>query len=413
MSTRVMFWNVQNAWDYTVTSPEEMAAYLLIDRRQGLYGDFLKKAHDPEVWTEAARALATKPRTEFDRRRVQAAVDEWVNAAIPDAQAQLAGLIALASESGPLDRRLAGALKKARVRSYDPDRGEVSRSRRDWIVEVCRRIAPQLLVVVEPATTKEQIDFALKRRNSPVSSLEALAGEAQDLGGVWVAYQLAVSLGTKWQCWASPINSTVAWIKKQKVDSKNSFFELYTVLWDASSAVELAEGGGFFPGTYPERAPYWLCFSVPHGQFHLVFTHAVFGNVAERKETLRTLGEDLAREPFASEPLVVMGDFNLDYGSPQNRRLYDALHLGPSLTDGTKTTFTSRWTEESNGYTKNAYDQVFLRNVPKILGGGVYDYAESVFHLREASQHKLDFTPFDEVRKVSDHLPVWCEVDFP
>jgi endonuclease/exonuclease/phosphatase family metal-dependent hydrolase len=108
-----------------------------------------------------------------------------------------------------------------------------------------------------------------------------------------------------------------------------------------------------------------------------------------------------------------MGDFNLDYGSPQNRRLYDALQLGPSLTDGTKTTFTSRWTGESKGYTKNAYDQIFLRNVPKVLGGGVHDYAESVFHLRGASKHKLDFTPFDEVRKVSDHLPVWCEVAFP
>jgi endonuclease/exonuclease/phosphatase family metal-dependent hydrolase len=408
-----MFWNVQNAWDYTVTSPEEMAAYLLIDKRQGLYGDFLNKAHDFDVWDEAGRALVAKTWTEFDRKRLQAAIDEWKNAPLPDAQAQLAALIGLASELGPLDRRLAGALKKARVRSYDPDRGQVSKSRRDWIVEVCRRIAPQLLVVVEPATTKGQIDFALERQNSPVSRLEALAGEAQDLGGVWVAYQLAVSLGTKWQCWASPINSTVAWIKKQKVDSKNSFFELYTALWDASSSVRLTDPGGFLPGPYPERAPYRLCFGIPRGQFHLVFTHAVFGNVAERKETLRILGEDLAREPFASEPLVVMGDFNLDYGSPQNRRLYDALHLGPSLTDGTKTTFTSRWTEESKGYTKNAYDQVFLRNVPKIVGGGVYDYAESVFHLREASKHKLDFTPFDEVRKVSDHLPVWCEVDFP
>jgi hypothetical protein len=407
-----MFWNVQNAWDYTVTSPEEMAAYLLIDGRQGLYGDFLKKAHEPEIWNEAAAGLVAKTKTGLDHTRLQAAIDAWRNAPIPDAQAQLAALIDLASEAGPLDGRLAGALKKGRVRAYDPDAGEVSRTRRDWIVETCRKVAPQLLVVVEPATTKAQIDFALARQNAPVSRLDDLAGEAQDLGGVWVAYQLAVSLGTQWQCWASPINSTVAWISRRKVDSKNSFFELYTVLWDASSAMALTEGGGFLPGPYPERAPYWLGFAATEGRFRLIFTHAVFGSVAERKQTLRVLGADLAKAPFASAPLVVMGDFNLDYGSAQNRRLYDALGLGASLTHGMKSTFASRWTGGSKGYTKNAYDQVFVRNVPKVLGGGVYDYAESVFRLREASSQALAFTPFDEVRKVSDHLPVWCEVAF-
>jgi hypothetical protein len=56
-----------------------------------------------------------------------------------------------------------------------------------------------------------------------------------------------------------------------------------------------------------------------------------------------------------------------------------------------------------------------VRNAPKVLGGDVYDFAEEVFQLDDAFRirNRLPCNPFGEVRKVSDHLPVWCEVDFP
>lgn len=414
MSTRIMFWNIQNAWDVSVTTPEELAAYLLIDARTKLYGDFLQNARDPDVWIEAASALVTGKRARLDRTQAQAAIDEWQRSPERDAQAQLAALIELASKHGTLLKDLVKARTKASICAYDAARGEVCKSRREWIVDIVRRIAPRILIVVEPATTKKQINFCLEHQGAALEGIRALSGEQQDVGGVWVAYQLAVSLGPKWQCWASPINSTAAWIRQRKVESKNSFFELYTLLWDGESGIQLGSDGGFLPGKYPERAPYWLRARTPGGELLLVFTHAVFGNVAERKQTLQILAQDLAGAPFADDPVIVMGDFNLDYGSKQNRALYDALGMGPSLANGVKSTFMAARTARPDAYTKNAYDQIFIRRVPKVLGGGIYDFAEHVFQLRQASKTtgRLTFKPFEEIVKVSDHLPAWCEVGF-
>lgn len=411
MSTKIMFWNIQNAWDYTVTSPEEMAANLLVDEGGRLYGRFLENPDDPASWNDAAQALLTGRKTRIDCRQ---AIDNWRKSPLPDAQAQLTALIALAGQAGKLKRNLAGALKKDQIKAHD-SASVIAKSRRDWIIDIIQRIAPHVLIVVEPATTKSQVDFSLQHQTNSLSNIQELTCEAQDVGGVWVAYQLAVSLGTKWACWASPINSTVAWIKNKQVESKNSFFELYTVLWDTRCPIQLTDRGAFLPGNYLERAPYALHFTAPHGEFYLIFTHAVFGNIAERRETLEVLAQDLTKEPFLNHPVIVMGDFNLDYGSAQNRKLYDALNMGASVSNGVKSTFTSNRDAPPGAHTKNAYDQIFIRGIPKILGGGVYDFAEQVFQFGNGHQAKKDptFKPLEEITKVSDHLPIWCEVDFP
>jgi endonuclease/exonuclease/phosphatase family metal-dependent hydrolase len=413
MKTKIMFWNVQNAWDYSVTLPEEMAAYLLVDK--GLYGRFLG-SQDHAVWNEAADALLVRPsRSGLPREELVTAIEGWKNSERANYHDQLAALISVALKAGKPRKILTGAIKKAYIHSLGANGGIVSKSRRGWIHAIVREVDPDILVIVEPATSKSQVNFILDHRRDDISNLQELTGEDQDVGGVWVAYQLAVSLGPSWEVWASPISTVGASIEGKSVHSKQSIFELYTVLWKASSQVGMAEPGRFLPGDYPERTPCGVVFTAPGGRFNLIFTHAVFGKPPQRRQTLSILGQDLKAEHFTTHPTIVMGDFNLDYGAQVNRRRYDGLGMGSSLIAGEPTTFTAIRTGKPGSYRKSAYDQVFVRGIPSVLGSGVFDFAHEMFRLDNAflAADRLPFNPFGEVRKVSDHLPVWCEIDFP
>ncbi len=171
---------------------------------------------------------------------------------------------------------------------------------------------------------------------------------------------------------------------------------------------------------YDEREPYYAVFAKATDAtkyFSLVTNHSVYGGtsaaaMAKRASTVNKIATSgVVHDAVANnKPIAVCGDFNLDYGT----RAEDYLPLNGVDPHGKAFTTCIGDVKSTRVYKsiddlKNAYDQIFTKNFSNDLKGAtVFNFAEYLHIDRDTG-----LPIYDLARRVSDHLPAIVTVTLP
>lgn len=169
--------------------------------------------------------------------------------------------------------------------------------------------------------------------------------------------------------------------------------ERYAFLWKTSKVRRL--NSAWLDQKYApviDREPYLMDFSYNGSTFTLVSFHAI-----PKKKQPETEIKYLKFFPkeYPERNLVFLGDFNL----PQSHNVFNPLRkLGyTSVFVGQKTTMKMKCT---NTCLASEYDNIFYNNKRlRVLDSGIIRFYES-------------FPDMVKARRISDHVPLWAEVDF-
>jgi endonuclease/exonuclease/phosphatase family metal-dependent hydrolase len=161
------------------------------------------------------------------------------------------------------------------------------------------------------------------------------------------------------------------------------------------------------------RTPYLVSFTSVRRPFTLATVHVIFGdNLSERSKEASALGDLLAKamnDPSPDSPdqfrsnLIALGDFNIEKTGDETYTALEqhGLQPDPALADLPRTT------GETPGHT-TAFDQVAWFVPPKSgaltlprLGSGTFAWPD----------HLTPIGPGDPTYRISDHYPLWLELD--
>lgn len=174
--------------------------------------------------------------------------------------------------------------------------------------------------------------------------------------------------------------------------------ERYAYLWKTSRA-EL-KGRAWLEPTLAgpiDREPYMARFRHREsgGTFLVASIHAVPRSKDPEREVRRL---DALHTRYASDHLIVLGDFNLD----EDHEAFDGLRRYGyvQVLDDQPTSLRRKRRDGPNGHLANEYDNIFVESAAlRVSRGGVADFTTSFSTLREA-------------RRISDHLPVHVDIQW-
>ncbi|HHP7238092.1 endonuclease/exonuclease/phosphatase family protein [Longibacter sp.] len=174
--------------------------------------------------------------------------------------------------------------------------------------------------------------------------------------------------------------------------------ERYAYLWKTSRAS--LDGRAWLEPTLArsiDREPFMARFRDRKGggTFLVASIHAV-PRSKDPEHEVRQL--DALHTRYASDHLIVLGDFNLD----EDDEAFDGLRrLGyRPVIDDQPTSLRRKRRDGRNGHLANEYDNIFFESGPlRVSGGGVSDFTGSFSTLKDA-------------RKISDHLPVHAYIQW-
>lgn len=181
---------------------------------------------------------------------------------------------------------------------------------------------------------------------------------------------------------------------------RGSYREQYCFVWRKDS-IQLEGSETVFIDSRDvfAREPYSAIFRTASGfRFLATSIHAIYGNsVAERQreaEALRGYYEFLV-ESFPGVPVFLMGDFNLAPTNPAWAALGEIMH--PLIQDGATTI------SKIDGRFANLYDNIWVQaqSPLPIISYGRLEFPHQV----------LGITHEEARDSVSDHIPVWVEID--
>jgi hypothetical protein len=275
-----------------------------------------------------------------------------------------------------------------------------SGTHRNSVVQVINKVNPDILIIVELAVGRVDLRAA--------GVLTATGIQYDHFGPLQVMIDLNASSAI-WQSAISEINAVdiVATQVGAELDvkSKNSMFEQYAVMWrekafclpagaprafKAIEKLKTDDAGKTIP--FVQRYPGVLELQeIATGQkLTIVMNHSVFGDSdGPRVAAIKNLSN--ARGLATASPLVVAGDFNVDYGTGADFAPLTAKGLACRIGD-------QKTCSLSYPPLRNAYDQIFTRgdlSTPPNSLGASYDFSAQLL--------------FDDVALgslISDHLPV-------
>jgi deoxyribonuclease-1-like protein len=214
-----------------------------------------------------------------------------------------------------------------------------------------------------------------------VAVVEVVAGN----GGAQAVARLADELGRNGSEWDYSISDPTS--------SGTGGTERYAFIWKTARIKK--HGDAWLDTAYRveiEREPYLARFSTKGQQFIVAAFHAVPKEKQPERE-IKFLKLFPAR--YSDSPMLFLGDFNC----PQSHTVFNplkSLGFAPALRDCR----TSLRMQEKNGEClASEYDNIFY-NTGKIelIGAGVINFHQ-------------DFNSLKGARRVSDHLPVFAEID--
>ena len=141
-----------------------------------------------------------------------------------------------------------------------------------------------------------------------------------------------------------------------------------------------------------EREPYMFTFKYRKNNFRLFSFHAVPKSKQPEREIKYFKNYP---EHFSEDELLFLGDFNI----PNNHTVFNPLrkmNYKPSMSKQ-KTSLRTKCI--ANDCLASSYDHIFLNNQKVII----LDYGVSHFY--------RNFDSLKKARKISDHIPIWVEID--
>ena len=181
---------------------------------------------------------------------------------------------------------------------------------------------------------------------------------------------------------------------------RGSYREMYCFTWRMDTiTLEGGEAVFFDQRDVFAREPYSAIFSTASGvQLVATSVHAIYGDaVAQRQQEALALREyvDWLNESFPGLPVFLMGDFNLPPTNPAWAPVGEIMY--PLIQQGATTLSTI------DGRLANLYDNIWVpagTSLPVVAAG------------RLEFPHQVLGVSHEEARdRVSDHIPVWVEVD--
>ncbi|BAY35575.1 hypothetical protein NIES2107_74870 (plasmid) [Nostoc carneum NIES-2107] len=213
-----------------------------------------------------------------------------------------------------------------------------------------------------------------------------------------------------------------------EIKHRNSMFELYGILWDSNKLniknlgeerrIEIVnkpfDSNADLP--FAQRCPGFAQFIDLSGKdlFSLVMIHSVYGNnMTDRANSIEYISRlkvvyDAVTVRNPGFPLVIAGDFNLDFQkeSSKYRPLIDTISgRGLKARINKMTSIGKPNQSDPNSYMKNAYDNIFTRNFSNDLEEGeVFDFVAEFYG---------GATNIKEALRISDHLPIIAKLKLP
>lgn len=204
---------------------------------------------------------------------------------------------------------------------------------------------------------------------------------------------------------------------------KESKIQFRALAWPDTSAT----GGNV---VFYNRNPSVFRFLVPDGNPNLTYInflllHAPSPSEDKGNAAISAIYDISKLDPVVnqSEPIIISGDFNIDYNS--NASIYNVItQLGYSLLfSGDRTSLSTKVDANTGNYLASAYDNIYLgsksKPAPTLRGKGVFDFVQAMANAQglptynncDANQKAMWPNVLKVMRsRVSDHLPVW--VDF-
>ena len=177
--------------------------------------------------------------------------------------------------------------------------------------------------------------------------------------------------------------------------SSSAIRERYAFIWRTSKCRFLRAGLDTRLSDFIEREPYWLELRVagfPQPLWLSNFHSRPYNQEPEAE--IRFFTEYPSR--VAPEPMILLGDWNLDETHPVWGPFY-ALGYAPAVRQ-TPTTL-KRACSPEGGYRNHAIDNIFYPTDRfRVVAAGVTDFVQQCRYL-------------DRARGLSDHLPVWVELE--
>lgn len=181
---------------------------------------------------------------------------------------------------------------------------------------------------------------------------------------------------------------------------RSSYKEMYCFVW-RTDTMSLEGGETVYIDSQDvfAREPYSAIFQTGSGfRFKATSIHAIYGNsVAERQREAQALRgyHDWLVESFPGLPIFLMGDFNLAPTNPAWAPVGEIMF--PLIQEGGTTLSTI------DGRFANLYDNIWVpadQDLP-IVAAGRLEFPHQV----------LGITHEEARARVSDHIPVWMEID--
>jgi len=381
---KIMFWNIENVYDFKIVTPDELAL-------------------------EDQIGAGTEPSNETP-------------------------------ESGDQKEERIKKLEAQAKKLFQQERVE----HREKVASIIKAVDPDIVVMVELSVGKADL----------VQSGQVAKGKRKSIKNAFVEFdhwgprQYQVSLNDLYQkernkdrWWASATSQVncsdlVPELNEagelQGIKHKNTMFELYGLLWDEKK-VDLvgdfrvtnrrAKGKlNFFqrnPGVarFQEVGP-------SRRQFLLVMIHSGYGGESTSVDDLRKKrGKIISNMMYLNDvdkaingpkfsPIVIAGDFNLDYGKQAEKGYYKPFEQqGFRERINGKTTLGKITKTFPKTYTRNAYDNIFTRGFANDASlGGIKDFVKDEFGVPEPSREHAQ--KIEEALKISNHLPVYATVRF-
>ncbi|MFD0976545.1 endonuclease/exonuclease/phosphatase family protein [Salinimicrobium gaetbulicola] len=211
---------------------------------------------------------------------------------------------------------------------------------------------------------------------------EVVAGN----GGPQAVARLADQLNRKGQKWDYAIS--------EPTQGTPYSSERYAFIWKTAKVQRL--GKPWLDKNYEleiDREPFCMDFKYKDAEFTVVSLHAIPKNKQPETE-LKYL--KFLPDLYTSKNLVFLGDFNTAEDNSVFIPLKNMCYL-PALIDQ-KTSLRTKCTPHCLA---SEYDNIFVESEKvQLLKSGVVHFYESFPDLKAA-------------RKISDHIPVWAEIDFP
>ena len=211
---------------------------------------------------------------------------------------------------------------------------------------------------------------------------EVVAGH----GGPQAVARLADELNRKGQKWDYALS--------EPTQGTPYSSERYAFIWKTSSVQRV--GKPWLDKNYEleiDREPFCIDFKHQDSEFTIVSMHAIPKSKQPETE-LKYL--KFLPELYHDKNLVFLGDFNTAESNSVFLPLKNMCYL-PVIV-GQKTSLRTKCTPNCLA---SEYDNIFLESEKtQLLGSGVIHFYESFPDLKAA-------------RKISDHIPVWAEIDFP